>query len=81
MNNRGGEYGTLEVKRRTPAEAMDEFDALPAEFRKLLREAPYNLALIQIPETATVDMFLEVFENIKKKSVLATYGQDHPAAR
>jgi hypothetical protein len=73
--NRGGTICTsksdLERDQR-----MWLFDTLPAEYRAIVRDAPYNLIV-----HAYSGYLKESIDRLMNRSILATYGEDHPQYR
>lgn len=72
---------------------MAEYDSLPPDIRKLIREAPYNMAInfsaaelyCMSQYSWVVDDMVVAFgdhlEEITRESVIQTYGHEHPQAR
>jgi hypothetical protein len=65
-----------------PDTSMNRYDALPEEYRKFLRDAPYNMELTALefyPEEIS-ELEEDIFRDMVK-SVRETYGPSHPQAK
>jgi hypothetical protein len=81
MINCNGEIN-VGVCQRSIQDAMELYDNLPAEYRKLLQDAPFNLIIADIaPIVAaggTIADVADAFDRIKFESTYLTYGPTHP---
>lgn len=72
----------VNVVNRSIQDAIDIYDNLPAEYRKLLQDAPYNLIITDIAPVieagGTIADFADFMDSIKFESILLTYGPTHP---
>lgn len=75
--NSGGitPFGSSTLSR---IEAMQAYDALPAEYRAVLRGAPINLVLRMLP--GSPEGTRGVIERNMIKATIETYGAEHPQA-
>lgn len=62
------------------AAMMAAFDRLPPAHRRLLRDAPYNFGVAGV-ERIPLGRLRAVLAHVERRSVVATYGADHPQAR
>ena len=58
-------------------EMMAAFDALPGFYRRILREASYNIDPTNV-RLLSASRLREALQNAEMASVMATYGSDHP---
>lgn len=78
--NRGSGVVTVPVRTRYLDELMAAFDAMPPAYRRLAREAAYNIDVAGLT-TCSLPALRQALEQVQRASVLATYGEDHPQAR
>ena len=70
--------GSVKAVSRGLSERMSFYDDLPTEYRRLLQEAPYNIHINPHMGLPRLALLREQLATIKKKSILDTYGPDHP---
>jgi hypothetical protein len=59
---------------------LAEYDALPPAYRRLVANAPYNIAVDRLT-TVSLAALRTTLDRVTRQSVLDTYGPDHPQAR
>lgn len=70
---------SIPPNRNTLTYFMDRYDSMPAEFRKIFQDAPYNLLYADDTFTETdlcqlkYDMLISLYEGCKE-----SFGSDHP---
>lgn len=79
-NNGESEYA---VRKSTPKEIMASYDALPKEYRDVLKESVMNLSVVE-PKTIKYKFptARHMKSWIRQKDLLGTrdtYGRNHPA--
>ena len=82
MNSQGnrGACVAASVNTRYLDELMAQYDALPPAYRRVAREAAYNIDVAGL-ETCSVAALRAALAQVVATSVLATYGPDHPQSR
>lgn len=73
--------GSINVREcdYTTKELMDQYDNLMPHYRKMMRNAAFNLNLIN--PTSSCEQLQKKLSEIVKNSALDTYGPDHPQAQ
>ena len=79
MVNRGGARTNLARSTRTRDQIMADFDNLPEDYRRVLRECPIQLELTP-NAAAPAAMYELVMRDLAIKSCRVTYGDTHPQA-
>jgi hypothetical protein len=69
------EFATVEV-----SDMMRVFDRLHVVKRQIVRDAPYDLNVLNIKQMGHTAL-RQALANLLRESVLATYGPDHPQAK
>lgn len=68
------------MQARSIADLLDAYDRLPPAYRRVAREAAYNIDVAGL-ETCSVAALRAALAQVVATSVLATYGPDHPQSR
>ena len=76
--NTGGKF-YVDMVKEPRSKDFDDYDNLPPEARKVIREASYNVACGHI-NTHDPDILLAGLERGTRLNARSAYGPDHPQA-
>lgn len=73
-----GDFSGAEDRLRGLKTRMEHYDSLPADYRQVLQEAPYNLHIKPVKGLPRLQLLKEQIQAAMKKSIISTYGEGHP---